>query len=334
MRRREFTSLLSSLLGGALVTWPLVARAQRAAGVPQIGVLIPFENENDPQVRNLWPAFKKRLSELGWVEGGNIQFDVHFTTQNIDRIRSGAAEIVASAPALIYVWSNPGLAALKQATQTIPIVFVLVSDPVGSGLVANLARPSGNITGFQNFETAIGGKWLELLKEIAPGVHRVAVVYSQKIPANVAFLRTAEAASAAMGVTVTAIDPQDLAAIEPSLTAFAQEPNGGLIVTPNPLNSRNIEVVSGLAARLRLPAIYPYRLYPVKGGLVSYGFDTVEQQRGAAAYVDRVLKGEKPANLPVQAPTKYQLVINLKTANSLGLTVPSSLLATADEVIE
>ena len=149
MRRREFTSLLSSLLGGALVTWPLVARAQRAAGVPQIGVLIPFENENDPQVRDLWPAFKKRLSELGWVEGGNIQFDVHFTTQNIDRIRSGAAEIVASAPALIYVWSNPGLAALKQATQTIPIVFVLVSDPVGSGLVANLARPSGNITGFQ-----------------------------------------------------------------------------------------------------------------------------------------------------------------------------------------
>ena len=243
-------------------------------------------------------------------------------------------EIVARAPALIYVWSNPGLAALKQATQSIPIVFVLVSDPVGSGLVANLAHPGGNITGFQNFETAIGGKWLELLKEIAPGVRRVAVVYSQKIAPNVAFLHTAEAASTSMGVTVTAMDPQDLAAIEPRFTSFAQEPNGGLIVTPNPLNSRNTEVISGLAARLRLPAIYPFRLDPVKGGLVSYGFDTVEQQRGAATYVDRILKGAKPADLPVQAPTKYELVINLKTAKGLGLTIPENLLLLADEVIE
>ncbi len=330
MQRREFITLL----GGTVATWPLVARAQRADRVQQIGVLIPFENENDPQVRDLWPAFKHRLGELGWIEGRNIQFDVHFTTQNIDRIRAGAAEIVASAPALIYVWSNPGLAALKQATQTIPIVFVLVSDPVGSGLVANLARPGGNVTGFQNFETAIGGKWLELLKEIAPGVRRVAVVYSQKIAANVAFLQTAEAASASMGVTVTAMDLQDLAAIEPAFTAFAQEPNGGLIVTPNPLNSRNTEVLSGLAARLGLPAIYPFRLDPVKGGLVSYGFDTVEQQQGAAAYVDRVLKGEKPANLPVQAPTKYELVINLKTAKALGLDVSLQMQQRADEVIE
>ena len=213
MRRREFFSLL----GGAAAAWPLAARAQRADGVPQIGVLIPFENENDPQVRDLWPAFKQRLGEFGWVEGRNIQFDVHFTTQNMDRIRAGATELVASAPELIYVWSNPGLAALKQATQSIPIVFVQVSDPAGSGLVANLARPSGNITGFQNFETAIGGKWLELLKEIAPGVRRVAVVYNRKIAANVAFLHTAEAASASMGVTVTAMDLQDVAAIEPSL---------------------------------------------------------------------------------------------------------------------
>ena len=330
MQRRKFITLL----GGTVVTWPLAARAQRADRVHQVGVLVPFENENDSQVRDLWPAFKQRLGKLGWVEGHNIQFDVHFTTQNIDRIRAGAAEIVARAPALIYVWSNPGLAALKQATQTIPIVFVLVSDPVGSGLVANLAHPGGNITGFQNFETAIGGKWLELLKEIAPGVRRVAVVYSQKIAANVAFLHTAEAASTSMGVTVTAMDPQDLAAIEPRFTAFAQEPNGGLIVTPNPLNSRNTEVISGLAARLRLPAIYPFRLDPVKGGLVSYGFDTVEQQRGAAAYVDRILKGAKPADLPVQAPTKYELVINLKTAKALGLTIPENLLLLADEVIE
>jgi len=330
MRRRAFITLV----GGAAATWPLVASAQRADHVQRIGVLIPFENENDPQVRALWPAFKQRLGELGRIEGHNIQFDVHFTTQNVDRIRAGAAEIVASAPPLIYVWSNPGLAELKQATQTIPIVFVLVSDPVGSGLVANLAHPGRNITGFQSFETAIGGKWLELLKEIAPDVRRVAVVYSQKIAANVAFLYAAEAASASLGVTVTAMDPQDLAAIEPSFTAFAQEPDGGLIVTPNPLNSGNTEVISGLAARLRLPAIYPYHLVRAKGGLVSYGFDAVEQQRGAAAYVDRVLKGEKPANLPVQAPTKYELVINLKTAKALGLDVSLQMQQRADEVIE
>jgi ABC-type uncharacterized transport system substrate-binding protein len=330
MRRREFILLL----GVALVGWPLAARAQHGAGIRRIGVLIPFENENDPQVRELWPAFKQGLRKLGWVEDRNIQFDVHFTTQNIDRIRRGAAEIAASAPDLIYVWSNPGLAAIKQATQTIPVVFVLVSDPVGSGLVTNLARPGGNITGFQNFETAIGGKWLELLKEIAPHVRRVAVVYNQKIPANVAFLNTAEAVSASMGVKVTAMDLQDVAAIEPTFAAFAQVLDGGLILTPNPLNSRNTELISGLAARLHLPAIYPFHLDSEKGGLLSYGFDTAEQQRGAATYVDRILKGEKPANLPVQAPTKYELVINLKTAKALGLNVSSQMQQRADQLIE
>jgi putative ABC transport system substrate-binding protein len=330
MRRREFILLL----GVALVGWPLAARAQHGAGIRRIGVLIPFENENDPQVRELWPAFKQGLRKLGWVEDRNIQFDVHFTTQNIDRTRRGAAEIAASAPDLIYVWSNPGLAAIKQATQTIPVVFVLVSDPVGSGLVTNLARPGGNITGFQNFETAIGGKWLELLKEIAPHVRRVAVVYNQKIPANVAFLNTAEAVSASMGVKVTAMDLQDVAAIEPTFAAFAQVLDGGLILTPNPLNSRNTELISGLAARLHLPAIYPFHLDSEKGGLLSYGFDTAEQQRGAATYVDRILKGEKPANLPVQAPTKYELVINLKTAKALGLNVSSQMQQRADQLIE
>ena len=220
MKRREFISLLS----GAAATWPLAARAQRADRVRRIGVLIPFENENDPQVRDLWPAFKQRLSELGWVEGRNIQFDVHFTTQNIDRIRAGAAELVASAPELIYVWSNPGLAALKQATQTIPIVFAQVGDPVGSGLVANLAHPGGNITGFQNFEPAMGGKWLELLKEIAPGLRRVGVLYNKNIPANVDLLRKAEATSASIGMTVTATELHNVADIEPVLTEFSQEP--------------------------------------------------------------------------------------------------------------
>jgi putative tryptophan/tyrosine transport system substrate-binding protein len=188
MRRRDF---IRGFCGSA-VGWPLAARAQQTGRARPIGVLIPFENEDDPQVKDLWPAFKQRLAELGWVVGRNIQFDVHFTTQNIDRIRAGAADIAASGPELIYVWSNPGLAAMKQATQTIPVVFVLVSHPVASGLVANLARPGGNITGFQNFETAIGGKWLELLKEAAPGVRRVGVLYNQSIVANVEFLRTAQ----------------------------------------------------------------------------------------------------------------------------------------------
>jgi putative tryptophan/tyrosine transport system substrate-binding protein len=330
MRRRDF---IRGFCGSA-VGWPLAARAQQSGRARRIGVLIPFENEDDPQVKDLWPAFKQRLAELGWVVGRNIQFDVHFTTQNIDRIRAGAADIAASGPELIYVWSNPGLAAMKQATQTIPVVFVLVSDPVGSGLVPNLARPGGNITGFQNFETAIGGKWLELLKEAAPGVRRVGVLYNQSIVANVEFLRTAQHESSSVGVTVMPAELHDTADIEHVVTEFAREPDSGLIVTPNPLNARNTEVIIGLAAQLRLPAIYPFRLDPQKGGLMSYGFDTIEQQRRAADYVDRVLKGEKPADLPVQAPTKYQLVINLKTAKALGLDVPLLLQQRADEIIE
>jgi putative ABC transport system substrate-binding protein len=330
MQRRQFIMFV----GNAAAAWPLAARAQRRDGMRRIGVLIPFENERDPQVQQLWPAFKQRLRDFGWIDDSNIRFEYHFTGQNAERIRAGAAEVVASAPGLIVVWSNPGVAALKQATQTIPIVFAQVSDPVGSGFVANLARPGGNITGFQNFETAIGGKWLELLREIAPSVRRVAFVYNQNIAANVAFLRTAEAASASMGMTVTAIELHEAAAIAPALMVFAREPNGGVIVTPNPLNIKNPFLIPELAARLHLPAIYPFRLSAESGGLASYGFDTLEQQRGVASYVDRILKGEKPADLPVQAPTKYELVINLKAAKALGLTVPPSLLATASEVIE
>jgi ABC-type uncharacterized transport system substrate-binding protein len=294
----------------------------------------PLRNQNDPQVRQLWPTFKQRLGELGWVEGHNIQFDVHFTTKNIDRIHSGAAEIAAGAPDLIFVWSNPGLAAMKQTTQTIPIIFVQVSDPVGGALVASLARPGGNITGFQNFETAIGGKWLELLKEIALGVSRVGVLYNQNIPANVEFLGTAQTVSGRVGVTVMPTELHNAADIERVITRFAQDADSGLIVTPNPLNARNNEVIIGLAARLHLPAIYPFHVDAEKGGLISYGFDTIEQQRGAAAYVDRILKGEKPADLPVQAPTKYQLVINLKTAKALGINVSPQLQQRADELIK
>jgi putative ABC transport system substrate-binding protein len=330
MQRREFIILL----GGTAAIWPLAGHAQQPERVRQIGVLLPFDNENDAQVRLLWPAFKQRLRELGWVEGRNIQFDLRFTTQDVNRIRGGVAELVTSAPELIVVWSNPGLAALKQATQSIPIVFALVGDPVGSGFVATQARPGGNITGFQNFEPAVAGKWLELLKEIAPGLLRVGVVYNQNIPANVDFLHTARAASGSLGVIVTATELHNAADIERVLNEFAQEPNSGLVVTPNPLNARNNEVIVRLAAQLHLPAIYPFRADAERGGLASYGFDTIEQQRGAAAYVDRVLKGEKPADLPVQAPTKYELVVNLKTAKALGLTIPPSVLARADEVIE
>ncbi|MGB8606231.1 ABC transporter substrate-binding protein [Bradyrhizobium sp.] len=296
--------------------------------------MLPFDNADDPQVRQLWPAFKQRLRELGWVEGRNIQFDVHFTTQDIDRIRVSAAKLVASAPELLVVWSNPGLAALKLATPTIPIVFALVGDPVGTGLVTNLARPGGNITGFQNFEPAMGGKWLEILKEIAPGLRRVGVVYNQNIAANVDLLRNVEAASALTGMTVTATELHNASDIERTLTEFAQVPSSGLIVMPNPLNTRYNEVIVGLAARLHLPAIYPFQLDSEKGGLVSYGFDTIEQQRGAATYVSRILKGEKAGDLPVQAPTKYQLVINLKAAKALGLDVSPQLQQRADEVIE
>jgi putative ABC transport system substrate-binding protein len=330
MRRRDFIKVTV----GSAAAWPLTARAQQTGRVRRIGVLIPFENENDPQVRDLWPAFVQRLAELGWVAGRTVQFDVHFTTQNLERIRAGAAEIAASGSELIYVWSNPGLSAIKQATQTISVVFVLVSDPVGSGLVANLAHPGGNITGFQNFETEIGGKWLELLKEAAPGVRRVGVLYNQNIPANLEFLRTAQTQSSLVGVTVAPAELHDGADIERVVTVFAQESDSGVIVTPNPLNSSNTEVIAGLAARLRLPAIYPFRLDAQKGGLMSYGFDTIEQQRGAATYVDRILKGEKPADLPVQAPSKYQLVINLKTAKALGLNISPQLQQRADEVIE
>jgi len=324
MKRREFITLL-----GGTVALPIFAQAQQPERVRRIGVLLPFDNENDALVQQLWPAFTQRLRELGWVEGRNVKFDVRFTNQNID-----AADLLASRPELIVVWSNPGLAAIKEATQTIPVVFALVSDPVGSGLVATLAHPGGNITGFQNFEPTIGGKWVELLKEVAPGVRRVGLVYDQNIPANVDFLRTAQALSDSIGVTVTATELHNSADIERVLTEFAQEPNGGLVVTPNPLNASNKEAIIELTARFHLPAIYAFRIDAERGGLASYGFDLIEQQRGAAGYVDRVLKGEKPADLPVQAPTKYQLVINLKTAKTLGLDIPFQLQQRADEVIE
>jgi putative tryptophan/tyrosine transport system substrate-binding protein len=273
MKRREFISLL-----GGVAAWPLAARAQQLGGPKRVGLLAPFSDDHDPLVQRYLSAFKQRLHELGWIETRNIRVDVRFTGQNGDRIRTGAEELIALSPDLIVVWANPAVAILRNTTQNIPIVFVTVSDPVGSGFVTNLARPGGNITGFENFQSAIGGKWLEVLRDIAPEVRRIAFVHSP--------------------------------------------------------DTSHQDLIISLAARLHLPAMYPFRYFSTNGGLVSYGFDTVEQHRGAASYVDRILKGERPGDLPVQAPTKYELVINLKTAKAQSLTIPPGVLAIADEVIE
>jgi putative ABC transport system substrate-binding protein len=296
-------------------------------------MLIPFSG-NDPETQARIAAFKQQLQNLGWTDGRNLHIDYRFTGDDTQRIRVGAEELVAAAPDVIFIYANQAVAALRQATRVIPVVFAQVSDPVGSGFVASLAHPGGNITGFQNFEAEIGGKWLEVLRQIAPAVRRIAVVHSPDIAANIAFLNAAEAASTSVGMTVTAAGVRSAADMESSLTAFGREPNGGLIVVPSPVNLTNRELIIASAARLGLPAIYPYRYFCKSGGLASYGFDQIEQNRGAAAYVDRILKGEKPADLPVQAPTKYELIINLKTAKALGLTVPPSVLAGADEVFE
>jgi putative ABC transport system substrate-binding protein len=329
MRRRDFINFLSA----ATVAWQISAHAQQLERTRQIAMLIPFR-EDEPQVKARLSAFKQGLHELGWIENRNIRFDYRFTGQDAEGIRTGTEELIALGPDVIVTWSNPAVAILQKATQTIPIVFVGASDAVRSGFVTNLSRPTGNITGFQNFETEIGGKWLDLLKEITPGVRRVAFVYSPKISANVAFVRAAEAASTSLGVTVTAAAVQSITDIEHVLTDFAKEPNGGLIFAPFPLAATDRDRIIPLVSDLHLPAIYPFRYFATSGGLASYGFDPVELHRQAASYVDRILKGEKPGNLPVQAPTRYELVINLKTAKALGLTVPPSILASADEVIE
>jgi putative tryptophan/tyrosine transport system substrate-binding protein len=330
MKRREFVTIL----GGAAVTWPLAVRAQKTPNVRRVGVLIPFPDDREPQVKDYLLAFQQRLHELGWDEPRNIRLDYRFTGQVPERMRTGTEELIALVPDVIVVWANPAAAIVRKATQTIPIVFVSVSDPVGGGFVTNLAHPGENITGFQNFETAIGGKWLQVLKEIAPGVSRAAFVHSPDISAHVAFIHAAEAASSSLGMTVASVGLRSAAEIEPALRAFAKEPAGGLIVAPSPFNTTNQELIIGLASELRLPAIYPFRYFAENGGLASYGFNTVEQHRGAAAYVDRILKGERAGNLPVQAPTKYDLVINLKSAKALGLHISLQLQQRADGVIE
>jgi putative ABC transport system substrate-binding protein len=328
MRRRDFIGLASCVA----VTPPPAHAQQSRDKIRRIGVLIPFRDDAETQI--LVAAFRQRFQELGWTEGRNVQLDYRYTDGNPERTRSASAELVALAPDAILAYANPAVASLMQVTHTIPIVFTQASDPVGSGFVSNLAHPGGNITGFHSFEPAIAAKWLDVLKQLATSVRRVAVLHDPGIAANTAFVRTAEAAAGTFGVTVTAAGVHNAEEIERTLIEFAKEPDGGLIVAPAPPTFGNRQMIADIAVRLHLPAVYSYRFFVTSGGLASYSIDGRDLWRAAASYIDRILRGEKPSDLPVQLPTKYYLVINLKAAKALGFQIPEKLLVNADEVIE
>ncbi|MDT5366269.1 MAG: hypothetical protein QOC62_700 [Mycobacterium sp.] len=330
MRRRQFLGVL----GGAAVAWPLAAGAQPGERVRRIGVLMASAAD-DPESQARIAAFLQGLQQLGWTDGGNVRIDTRWATTNADDLRRHTAELVALAPdVLVAATGTTTVAPLLQATRTVPIVFVQVIDPVGAGFVTSLARPGGNATGFTIFEYGMSGKWLELLKEIAPGVTRAAVLRDPAIASGIGQFAAVQSVAPPLGVELSPVDVRDAPEIERAVTAFARSGNGGLIVTASPLGTRHRDLIIALAARHRLPAVYPYRYFATAGGLSSYGPDSIDQYRRAAVYVDRILKGEKPADLPVQAPTKYETVINLKTAKMLGVAVPQSVLARANEVIE
>jgi putative ABC transport system substrate-binding protein len=329
MQRRKFITLL----GGSALAWPLAVRAQQTERMRSIGVLLPAaadDSAHQPRVA----AFLQELEQSGWSNGRNLQTDVRWATDNANTIRKHAVELAASAPDVILASASAAVEELLQATRSIPIVFVQVGDPVGGGFVESLARPGGNATGFMLFEYSISGKWLELLKQIAPNVTRVAVLRDPTIASGAGQFGAIQSVAPSMGVELSPIGVGDARDIERAITAFARGPNRGLIATGSVLATRHRELIIALAAQHKLPAVYFERLFVISGGLISYGPDRIDPYRRAAGYVDRILKGEKPADLPVQAPTKYELVINLKTAKALGLTVPPTLLARADEVIE
>jgi putative tryptophan/tyrosine transport system substrate-binding protein len=330
MRRREFLGVL----GGAATTWPVAARAQQTERVRRIGALLGI-SASDPEAPPRVAAFLSGLHDLGWDDGRNIKIELRFGGSEANSMRAYAKELVSLAPDVILAQSNLALATLLQETRTIPIIFTVIGDPVGSGFIKSLARPDGNATGFTSFEPSLAGKWVAFLKEIAPHLKRAAVILHQETKANVEFLRAVEAASASSGITITAAGVHDAAEIELSVASFArQSGDGGLIVFPNPITNGHRELIIKLAANHSLPAMYAFRYFATGGGLMSYGVNAVDLYKRAAVYVDRVLRGAKPADLPVQQPTKFELVLNLKTAKSLGLYVPPALLATADEVIE
>ena len=328
MDRRHFIVLL----GIAAVAWPLAARAQQSEQMRRIAVLMNGV-EDEPQGQARIAAFQQTLQQLGWSEGRNVRIDIRWGANDVERDRRYAAELIALAPDVIIAVGTLAVTALRRDSHAIPIVFNSVSDPVGAGFVNNLAHPGGNVTGFMNFEYSMSGKWLELLKQVVPRLTRVAVLRDSVNPAGIAQFGAIRATGSSLGVDVSPIDVRNASEIEHDIAAFARTSNGGLIMTGSAMEGRR-DLLIGLAAKYKLPAVYISGLEAAEGGLISYGPNTLDQFRMAAAYVDRILKGEKPGDLPVQVPTKFELVINLKTAKALGLTIPQSLLHTADEVIE
>jgi putative ABC transport system substrate-binding protein len=327
MERRKFMSAF-----GVLATWPFVARAQQA-GQPRIGVLLGLA-ENDPEGQARLEAFLQALKQLGWTEGRNLQILRRYTEGDANRTRTYATELAALAPNVVLTSGASTVGLMLQATRTVPIVFVGTADPVGAGFVDSLARPAGNATGFTSYEYSMSGKWLDLLKEIAPGIKRVAVLRDPTISAGIGQFGAIQTAAPSFGVELSPINVRDVTEMERAVTEFARSGNGGLIVTPSASALAHRELIITLAARHHLPTVYYARFWVAGGGLASYGPDYIDQYRRAAGYVDRILKGEQPADLPVQAPTTYELAINLKTAKALGLTVPTGVLARATEVIE
>jgi putative tryptophan/tyrosine transport system substrate-binding protein len=329
MRRREFITLI----GGALAAKPSVMQAQQSA-LKRIGVVVNNEeHDSDGQARVT--AFREGLGELGWIEGHNCHLDYRWGAGDPDRARDDVAELISLSPDIILANGTIALSALQKITQTMPIVFVVVTDPVGAGFVQSLARPGGNITGFSTFEPEIGGKWLEILHEASPETRRVAVLFEPGFQGFAALLQAVERLAPSMGITTSSVAFRDPSSdIETAIAAFAKDGMGGLIVLPSGTNTIARKMLFELALRYHLPAVYPFRLFAIDGGLMAYGFDPRDLFRRGASYVDRVLKGEKPADLPVQAPTKYELVINLKTAKATGVAIPGTMLARADDVIE
>jgi len=329
MRRREFIALV----GGAALTRPFAARAQQPERMRRVAILLPA-TADDLDYQAFVAAFLQGLGQLGWIVGRNMRIDTRWATADVAAIRRHAAELAALAPDVILAHGGATVGPLLQATRTVPIVFPVVADPVGAGFVDTLARPGGNATGFMNLEYGLAGKWLELLKEIAPDLKRAAIIRDTTNPTGIAMFGIIQAMAPSLGIEVIPINLRDVGEFERSVAAFARVPNGGLVVTPSAPTVLHRNLIVTLAARHKLPAVYHERTFAAAGGLVSYGADFLDQYRQAANYVDRILKGEKPAEMPVQAPTKYQLVINLKTAKAMGFTFPPAVFARADEVIE
>jgi putative ABC transport system substrate-binding protein len=330
MRRREF---IVTLAGGVAATWPFTVRAQQGDRIRRIGLLTGTRAE-DPDNKARFAAFEQALQQLGWTPSRNVRIDYRFSGGDATTSRKLAEELVALAPDVIVSTGGFSTASVLQATHTVPVVFAHVPDPVGSGFVDSLSQPGRNASGFMQFEYGLSGKWLELLKEIAPGLTRAMVLWDPAIPAGIGQFAIIQAAATSAGVDLKPVNLSDPGEIERAITAFARSPNGGLVLTASALSAVHRDLIIALAARHKLPAVYYERFFVTGGGLISYGANFVDQFRAAASYVDRILKGEKPAELPVQAPNKYELIINLKTAKALGLTIPPSVLARASEVIE